>query len=260
MLNLRYFKLIALMLPITVILAACGGNSGNEAVCGYDEWGDPIFCSVNSTIPPLPTPIASTSTFNIAQGMTNAASSSYSYTIKAQDANYNIYSIQYSSMPGQPATFQSTPASSATITEAFSENNTQSSNDIWTNYYTLSPFQLLGSSANYPGGSEVVNNWQAPPATATVGQQFLLMTSTLYHDSTNSIADGTLTESVGLSANTTTTALLCFTDTVQLTQAGINDNLYEGTTSKCYIIDPAGNLLGMQITTPVNGVGVLQFY
>jgi hypothetical protein len=98
-----------------------------------------------------------------------------------------------------------------------------------------------------------------PPTAGTVGQTFPELSATLYRDATQSVSDGTLSEAIGLAPDTSTTALLCFNDTVQLTQAGVSDNLIGGATANCFRIDSGGNLLGMQITTPINGISTLFF-
>lgn len=258
--QLTSLKLISLIIAIVMVLAGCGGSvTVNGNVCGFDYWGNPIYCQVNPPLPPLPTPVASTSTFALAQGVSNVVNTSYTFTVNAQDTYGNIYTIQNSSAPGPSTTFQSLPANTTGVTQFYFENGFTTLKIYWTNYYSASPFQPLGAVANFAGSPEIVNSYQAPPTTATVGQQFPSLTATLYHDSSYSVVDGTLTETVGLAANTASTALLCFTDTVQLTQAGINDNLYAGTTSNCYVIDTAGNITGMQITAPV-GYGTMLFY
>lgn len=251
-------KALALTICSSLALAGCGGG-GDTAFCGYDEFGDPVFCQTTPTLPPPPVPVASSSSFAVTQGLTNVASQQYTFNVSAADSYGNVFTIAYSSMPGPAGTFGGVPANTANVTQILYENGAMVDTLNTINYYAASPYQFLGSSENAPGGSEVVNSWQAPPATATVGQAFPLMVSTLYHDSSNSVTDGTLTETLGLSPDTATTALLCQNDTVQLTQSGIDDRLVGGSSANCFRIDTNGNVLGMQITTPINGVPLL-FY
>lgn len=249
-------KLFGLSMVSLLALAGCGGNSD---ICGYDAYGDPLVCQATPSIPPLAAPVASSASFSIAQGLINIATQNYAYTVNSVDGYGNIYTIQYSSVPGQPALFGTTPASTANITQALSENSSTLQTITSTNYYIQSPYQFLGSVSNVPGGSEVVNSFQVAPVSGLVGQTFPSYAATVYRDSTNVVVDATLTETIGLSADTSTTALLCLTDTIQLTQAGISDNLSGGTYSNCFRIDPNGNVLGLQITTQINGMPML-FY
>ncbi len=207
----------------------------------------------------MPTPVASTSSFAITQGLINMATQSYAFNVSSADSYGNLYTLTYSSSPGQISTFGTTPASTANISQILYVNSGLIQSVSSTNYFIPSPYQFLGSQTVRPGGSEVANTWAVPPIMGIVGQSFPSFTGTLYHDSTNTVIDATLTETIGLSPDTATTALLCLTDTVQLTQAGINDNLSVAPSSNCFRIDPNGNVLGMQITTQVNGLTML-FY
>ncbi len=250
-------KTFGIILTTTLVLTGCGG--GNGSFCGYDAFGDPLFCQVNQPLPPLPPPVASTASFNVTQAMMNIASQQYTFHVSSADSYGNVYTIAYSSSAGQPAPFGSVQASTANVSQTLFENGAAQQTINTTNYFVLSPYQLLGSETTLAGGSEVVNSWQAPPVTGTVGQTFPSLTATLYHDASNAVIDGTLSETIGLSPDTASTALLCLIDSMQLTQAGINDQLNGGTTSNCFRIDPLGNVLGMQITTPIYGMQML-FY
>ena len=251
-------KSLGLVAITAFFVTGCGGSS-DAGFCGYDAYGDPIFCQVNQPPAPLPPVVASTLTFPVTQGLTNIATQNYSYIISATDSSGNIFSIDYASVPGTVTTFGQVQANTANVTQSYSENNSQLQTTTTTNYFIPAPYQFLGSESTLAGRSEVVNTWQAPPATGTVGQTFPSISATLYHDSTNTMVDGTLSETIGLSPDTANTALLCMVDTIQLTQAGVNDGLSNGTTSNCFRIDPSGNVLGLQMSTPVNGVTML-FY
>ncbi len=232
-----------------VTLAACGGGGDD---CGYGNCGP-----VNPPAPP--TPVASTDTFPVSQALLNIATQTYSYNVSAYDIYGNQFTLQYSSAPGTAGTFNGQAASTANVTESLFENGALLQTDTYVNYYVLAPYQFLASVGDFPGGVEVVNSSQTLPATGTVGQSFPELSATLYHDTTQTVPDGTLSETIGLNADTASTALFCFNDTVQLTQAGMSDNLISGATSNCFRIDTSGNVQGMQITTPINGVSMLFF-
>jgi hypothetical protein len=242
-----------------LVLASCGGSSDSQPICGYDIYGNAINCVAYAPITPLAPPVTSTATFPVAQAMANIANNSYNFSVQSQDSYGNIYSIQTASTPGPIAQFNGVSANTAAITQNMYLNGAIIQKVTATNYFKLSPYQFLGSIANYYGGSLLVTAWQTPPTTGTVGQQFSSYNATLYHDSSNSIVDGTLIETISLNADTASTALLCQNDSVQLTQQGFYDHLYQGTTSTCYRIDTGGNVLGMQITVPVYGPTML-FY
>ncbi len=247
--------------PVVFLLTGCGGNStpNRPPVCGVDINGYAIACVVNPPIAPLATPVTSLATFPVAQAMSTIATTSYNFALNSQDSYGNIFSIRYSSVPGAVAPYGSVAANTATITQTTKLNGATIQNVTATTYFTLPPYQFLGSNSNYWGGAQVVTSWQAPPVTGTVGEQFSSFTATLYHDSTNSIVDGTVIETITLNADTASTALLCQHDSVQVTQQGYYDNIYQGTTSTCYRIDTSGNVLGMQMTVPVYGPTML-FY
>ncbi|HEX7645454.1 MAG TPA: hypothetical protein VF472_24900 [Burkholderiaceae bacterium] len=249
-------KSLALAGACAVALAGCGGGDG--VVCGYDAYGDPIVC--NTVNPPSPpTPVASANTFPVNQALVNIATQTYSYDISGYDANGNQFTIHYASAPGLDSTFNGQAASTSNVTESFYENGSLMETDTYVNYYVLSPYQFLGSVGNFAGGMETVNAFQALPDAGTVGQSFPELSATLYHDTTQTVNDGTLSEAASLNADTDSTALLCFNDTTQLTQAGMADNLTAGDSATCFRIDTGGNVLGMQISTPVNGVPTLFF-
>ncbi len=250
-------------------LAACGSND-NGYVCGYDAFGDPLFCSIPTTPSPptQPAPVASTDTFDTAAAMTNVATQTFSYTVSGYDSSGNTYTVVYASTPGGSASFQTgaatpVPAVTANVTETFSENGSSPSVTTTTNYFDPSTYAFLGSRSNYLGGYEVV----APtptvspvPATATEGQSTSLFSANLYRDSTMTVNDGTLTETFALNADTATTALMCFDDTTSPNASGTTDGLVSGQTSVCYRISPAGTIQGIELTQPVAGVGLVTFW
>ncbi|MBV8636428.1 MAG: hypothetical protein JO002_18195 [Burkholderiaceae bacterium] len=251
-------KNYSLALLCAWVLAGCGGGGDDVAFCGYDAYGNAVFCGTTNP-PSPPTPVASTDTFPVPQALLNVATQSYSYSVSAYDRFGNQFTIQYASAPGAAGTYNGQAASTANVTESFYENGALQETDTFVNYFVLSPYQFLGSVGNFAGGVEVVNSFQTLPATATVGQSFPELSATLYHDTTQTVSDGTLTEAIGLSADTASTALFCFNDTTQLTQTGMSDNLVNGNSSTCFRIDTSGNVQGMQITTPVNGTSMLFF-
>ena len=140
-------------------LVACG-NYDNGYVCGYDAFGDPLFCSMPTTSSPptQPAPVASAGTFNTAAAMGNVAKQAFSYTVSGYDSSGNTYTVVFTSTPGVgSASFQTgagttVPAVTAAVTETFSENGSSSSVTTTTNYFDPSTYAFLGSSSNFAGG------------------------------------------------------------------------------------------------------------
>ncbi len=248
---------IAPTLVCVIGLVGCGGG-GDVTFCGYDEFGDPLYCNVPNP-PSPPTPVASADTFPINQALVNIATQSYSYSVSSFDGFGNQFTIHYSSAPSGAGTFNGQAAGTSNITESLYENGALLQTDTFVNYYVLSPFKFLGSVGNFPGGVESATSSQSLPATGSVGQTFAALSATLYHDASQTVSDGSLVESDSLAADTASTALFCFNDTVQLTQTGVSDNLTSGASATCFRIDTSGNVQGMQITTPVGGVAMLFF-
>ena len=129
----RFAARAGLCAAAVLALAACGSND-NGYVCGYDAFGDPLFCSIPTTPSPptQPAPVASTDTFDTAAAMTNVATQTFSYTVSGYDSSGNSYTVVYASTPGGSASFQTgaatpVPAVTANVTETFSENGSSPS-------------------------------------------------------------------------------------------------------------------------------------
>ncbi len=265
----RFAARAGFYVAVALILAACGSND-NGYVCGYDAFGDPLFCSLPSmsSPPAQPAPVASTATFDTSAAMVNVATQAFSYTVSGYDVSGNTYTVVYASTPGGSASFQTgsgtnVPAVTASVTETFSENGSSPSVTTTTNYFDPSTYAFLGSSSNYAGGYEVVTptpTVSPVPATATEGQSTSLFSANLFRDSTMAVNDGTLTETFALNADTATTALMCLDDTTSPNASGTADGLVSGQTSVCYRISPAGTIQGVELTQPVAGVGMVTFW
>jgi len=232
------------------LLASCGGDNGYG--CGYDAYGNPLSCTVSVAVPVIG-PVASTLSFAPAQTLLNVATLPYSFTVSSSDALGNAYTISNVSAPGPASSFNGGAASTTILTQNFFTNGVAGNADTTTSYFDPHTAAFLGASGLFPGEFEVVTTFQAPPTVATVGQSFPLLSANLYHDSTQTVLDGSLTETLGIQADTATTALVCLEDSVQLTASGIADGLSSLPTSTCYRVDTSGTLLGLQISTDVNG-------
>lgn len=255
----RYAKLGGVVVLAGGLLSACGGSG--DAPCGYDAFGNPIFCAPVNPYPVVPqpvAPVASTLPFPLAQAVANTISQPLSFQVSSQDTFGNSYLMSYASTPGQ-GTFNGTPALAATVVQSVFENGTSLGTTTTTNLYDPTTDAFLAANNGLPGGNVVATQSFAVPATGLVGQSFPNFTANIYHDATQAVIDGTVTETVSINPDTASTALVCFDDVVQLTPAGVADGLSDLPASTCVRIDAAGNLVGLQVTTTVNG-GSLTFY
>lgn len=169
------------------------------------------------------------------------------YNLSATNGGNN-YTLQLSYVPGAQATFNGQPAFTATETFNLSENGTLLTNVISINYFTISPYTNVGGVNQSSGQVAVYANQKALPQLATVGQSGALDTFTIYTDNTGTTVYATGTQTWSLEADTSTTALGCLDETVNLSAGGTD------TESDCYQMDERGNVLSLQITLLVNGV------
>ncbi|HQT80821.1 MAG: hypothetical protein B7Z60_02685 [Ferrovum sp. 37-45-19] len=250
----------------SLVLVNCGGGSGNVTFCGYDAFGNPYYCSVPNTTNNNPTPVASTLTFQLTPAFTQIATTPFSYTVNATDGNGNNFSYTYSSVPQAGTTqFNNQSAISAVVTTTLTENgsslnlfNNQATNTL-TRYFNPTTYSLLGTAGLYPGSFSTVTSTTSLPATGLVGFTSNYITANLFNNSQQTISDGTLAETFSINANTVSTALLCYNDTPTLTTQGTTDGLTNYNQNICFNINSSGQLQGMQVTIPINGVP-LTFY
>jgi len=256
--NSRHTRMSGVFILAGGLLTGCGGSG--DVVCGYDAFGNPIICAPVNAYPvsaPI-TPVASTLQFPLSQAVMNTISQPFSFQVSSQDAFGNSYLMSYASTPVQ-STFNGAPALAATVVQTVFENGTSLGTTTTTSLYNPATSAFLAANDGMPGGNVVATQTFAVPATAVVGQSFPNFTANIYHDATQTVIDGTIAEAVSVNADTATTALVCFDDTVQLTPAGVADGLSALPSSTCVRIDAAGNLVGLQVTATVNG-GSLTFY
>jgi hypothetical protein len=268
--DLQSRVLLAFTLLSVGLLSACGGDSGYGygSVCGYDALGNPLFCggdfcgfdALGNPVSCAPSTVAADAkratcggTFAVAQALGNAATQAFSFLVSSQDRQGNTYLVDYSTAPGGASVFNGRPAISAIVTQTLYQNGVASESTTTTSYFDSRSGAFLGSNSALAGRSEVATASQGAPAGAVVGQTFPMFSANLYHDAAFSVLDGTLTETLGVQADTAATALLCRQDSVQLTTSGIADGLNASPRSTCLRIDAAGNLLGIQLSIPVNG-------
>jgi hypothetical protein len=258
---------IAQVLTIAVIATGCGGGSNNISFCGYDAFGNPIYCQLpnvpNNT---QPTPVASSSTFQLQPALNSLATQSLSFNINATDNAGNNYSYTYTVSPQSGQTvFNGQNVISSTVTTTLTENGSAIAlyGNLYTNtvthFYNPTTYQLVGTSGNYPGSFALYTSQNSVPSTANENYSVLYLNGNLYHDTQMQINDGSVTKTLQLNANTAQTALMCFSNNTTLTQQGVNDGLYNGTLEVCFIINTSGVITGMQATLPINN-SILTFY
>ena len=248
-----------ILLLSAIVLVGC---SGSNTICGYDEYGDPIYCPVTSqasyyspqngvTTPP----VSSTLTFPVQQSLRNIASTPYSFNVSASDG-VNSYNLQYNSTPviGN-LNFNGVISPAQRIeTLVITENGVPlSSSNKTIVFQTTNPLVPLGSFRDGMSSFEVDQGVQILPAFGLVGQIYPYFSGHIYRDSAQSVLDATTTESISLQPDTATTALLCSQDDFNLTPTGNIDQLSGFSQSTCFRIDSQSNVLGVVLTIPVNG-------
>ena len=227
---------ITLVLLSTAFLGSCGGG-------GY-----------GSAMPPAPMNLSS------APGETAMVSylqASHQYALSEQ--NSGMYSVQFSSVPGNgTTTFGGMgPAYSIVETVSVDANGMTIGGGTTTFYFLLNPYVPLGqvSSIGTPYG--VVTSTNPFPATLNVGDTGTLDTETLFHDATMAAVDATLTVSYTVMANDSSTLLFCLDSaTSAVTAQGTTDGLSNGSESSCYTVDAAGNVMLDSITVTVGGASI----
>jgi hypothetical protein len=165
----------------------------------------------------------------------------------------NTYTLQISSIPGNMATFNGVFAFTTTNTRTLSENGTNLSTDVQTQYFTISPYTPLGSSDTNGQVTEYANQI-ALPELATVGQSGSFARYTTYTDSTKNTVYATATIKWSMETDPTqidtTVAFACLKYVGTLNGAA-------NTETDCYLIDQNGNVLTVQVTMVVNGVTLI---
>lgn len=202
-------------------LCACGGGGGNSS-------------------PPLQFPLDST--FSAYQQMNET------FNLTAT-SGADTYTLQITLVPGQLSTFGGVSAFTATKTVSLSENGNPVSNDVQTEYFTTSPYTLLGADDSN-GQVTVYANQKAISDTATTGQSGPFNTYTTYTDNTQTTvyATGTTTWSLEGDASQVDAdlALACMDTTGTVNNAAFSE-------SDCYLVDLFGSVLTLQVTMTVNG-------
>ncbi len=232
-----------------VALSGCGGDGG------YGYCGPGPNCS-NYVAPAVVPPVASTSTFAIAPALTASATTAQNYAVHSVDGFGNAYTLNLTITPGPATTFSGASAISTTVNQSLYQNGVLVNVQQFTNFYDPTGTALLGSTGATPGSFTVVTANTPAPATAVVGQTFPSFTETIYHDSTLTVSDGTLVETLAVNADTASTALLCMNDAVQLTATGVSDGLNPFPSASCFRINTAGAILGLVATLNINGVAL----
>ncbi len=212
-----------LIASLVILLSACGGGGGSSA----------------SSAPP------STSQYQIDSAYSAVAQMNQSYNLTST-LNNNTYTLQITYVPGAMSSFNGQPAYTAKVTTVLSEDSVLITNNVQTDYFTISPYFPLGSiNAN---GQVTVDTNQTPlPVYATVGQTNLYDTSTTYTDNTLTTIYSVASSTWSLSQDTSTTAFSCINIVGTIIGIGATSE------SDCYQIDESGNVLSLQVFLLVNG-------
>ncbi|HBZ71152.1 MAG TPA: hypothetical protein DEP35_16035 [Deltaproteobacteria bacterium] len=186
--------------------------------------------------------------------MASYLQSSHQYMLNEQGSG--MYSLQFSSVPNPgTTTFDGMgPAYSIVETVTVDANGMAIGSGTTTFYFLLNPYVPLGEVSSLATPYGVVTSTNPFPATLNVGDSGTLDTATLFHDATMTVVDATLTVSYMVTANDSSTLLLCLNATTSaVTAQGTTDGLANGSESNCYTVDAAGNVTLESISLTVSG-------
>lgn len=166
------------------------------------------------------------------------------------------YELQFSSVPNAgTTTFEGfAPAYSVVQTVTLKQNGQLLANDASTVYFALNPYEPLGVVSSGGTPYAVVTSSSPLPATINVGESGAFDSMTYYHDSSKAVMDADETVSYSVTANNSTTLLLCLNFTIaNVTQQGLTDGMDNGTEKDCYTVNAAGNAALVSVAVTVGG-------
>lgn len=215
----------------------------------------------------FPTPSGFVSALKIAYLGTSSGTNVSYFPVSAPITNFNTTSISLaltgsykgssltysvSNTTGTASqTFMGQAANVSTTTGSFTISGALPVPISGTSYFSVGPYKSLGNVTS--GAYTVFANQAALPTVAAIGMVGSTDTGTDYTDSTRSVILDKFVETWSMMAGPTSgTAYLCMnTVYTAVASTGIS-----GTSSTCLNIDSAGNLLGVQLTMPINGIVV----
>jgi hypothetical protein len=215
-----------LILSLAIMLCACGGGG-----------------SSSSSAPP------SSTQYPLDSAYSAVAQMNQSYNLSSVLGN-NTFALQITYAPGSMSSFNGVPALTAKRTAVLSEDGVIITDDVQTEYFTISPYMPLGS-IDTNGQVTVYTNQNALPTYATEGQSGLFNTSTTYTDNTLTTIYSISSSTWSLSSDTSTTVFGCVNTVGTIIGSGATSE------SDCYQIDDSGNVISLQVYLLVNGVTLL---
>jgi hypothetical protein len=225
-------RLRTAMAASCIALAACGGGGGSSAP-----------------------PPANLSSAPAAAAMNAYFQASHSSTLTATYQG-NTITLQQSIAPNPATTtFEGSTVESGTETVSITENGALVANSVSTTYYTLNPFAIAGSVNSNGTEYEVVQTFSTIPAAVSVGAAGAIYTSTIYHDSSKAVIDGTVTATYSVGADSPTVLDFC-TNAAITANAGNPDGMTNATQVNCYRVDSSGNATLFKVTVLVSGVSL----
>lgn len=212
-----------LIASLAVLLSACGGGGSSSS----------------SSAPP------STAQYPVDSAYSAVAQMNQAYNLTSILGN-NTYTLKVTYVPGAMSSFNGVPAYTATRTAVLSEDGVLITDDVETEYFTISPYFPLGA-INTNGQVTVDTNQTPLPVFATEGQSNLYDTNTTYTDNTLTTIYSIASSTWSLSPDTSTTAFSCINMVGTIIGVGATSE------SDCYQIDESGNVLSLQVFLLVNG-------
>jgi len=181
--------------------------------------------------------------------------SSHQYTLQGSYGG-SSYTLQLTNTPNAgTTTFNGfAPAYSTVQTVTISQGGTMLASDSSTIYFSIGPFQPLGSIGSGGVPYAVVASPNSLPATIRVGDSGTFASWVYYHDATQAVIDADETETYVVSANNASTLKVCLTSVISnVMYQGEQDGMAAGTETDCYAVNAAGSATLLSVAVSVNG-------
>ena len=174
--------------------------------------------------------------------------------LSAKDSSMNSWTLQFNRAPNASfTTFNGSANAYSTVnTVTINKNGMPVANSVSTDYFLLNPFVPLGSVASGGTPYAVVTSSMVPTS-FTVGTPGSFENLTYYHDSTKAAVDINGAVSYTVTANNSTTLLVCLNAVLSnVTPQGTMDGLADGTETDCYTVNAAGSATLVSVTVTVS--------
>lgn len=213
---------------VVFLLAGCGGGGASP--------------SASTT----PVGIPNTTPFPVNAPITALNADTQTITLTGIYNGATISDVTSSVRAVATQTFLGQVANTVVNTNTVSQGGMPFSSSATTSYFSLNPYKNIAASG--VGIYTEYANQAALPTSATIGMSGSMDTGTDYTDSSKTVVLDTFVETWSLLAGATpSTANLC----TKIVYKAVAATATSGTLTGCLTIDSSGNILGLQLTTPI---------